>query len=179
MKNLDHIGKNIVDAIVAGADKWEAENPDYVITQNVMNILEQSKEDIIKQLLGFTQDYPGGAWKIDRTYDAQPVATQFMLHKATDAINTWFDQIQYNMPIMDWQMEENFKRELKETYELEFKEQLSKRVTELVKVDVDQIMSEIKTLAPQYLDKVKQVQRIINNEYKSGMGAPESSSGGV
>jgi len=163
--------QHILDTIQTAIDNWIEDNPDSKIRMDVHTTLDNSKQEMIVKLLGFTQAYSGAEWdlNVDR-YDnssESPVA-QFIKNNAQMEIEQWFNNLYIADVLSDYSLQEKFKQEYQEYYEEEFRQKMQERVKQEVSQDVTQFLQELQSGPMKLLDMRETLAQLINKGEDSG-----------
>lgn len=129
------------DAIQDAVAKWKAANTPDVIAQETVQKLEEDKEEIILQLLGFEKDNWGdGKYKLDHCNgrSGESAAGDFIRRAQKNAINTWLASVV--LPAMPEHLKEN----LIDAYNKEFQYQLIQQVEGQAATNAAKLVDEFK-----------------------------------
>ena len=116
--------------IQAAYMKWLAQNTPETIQKNCLNILNKSKDDILRALLGFEKDSWGSQeWKVDHCNGraGESAAGDYLRRHQQAAINQWLSQV--DMPKMTPSMKKSMEKEALYMFEKTFRRTLEAKVT--------------------------------------------------
>ena len=116
--------------IQAAYMKWLAKNTPETIQKNCLNILDKSKDDILRALLGFEKDSWGRQeWKVDHCNGraGESAAGDYLRRHQQAVINKWLAQV--DMPEMTTSMKKSMEKEALDMFKREFTRTLEAKVT--------------------------------------------------
>jgi len=117
--------------IQAAYMKWLAQNTPETIQKNCLNILNKSKDDILRALLGFEKDSWGRQeWKVDHCNGraGESAAGDYLRRHQQAAIDQWLSQV--DMPEMTPSMKKSMENEALDMFKREFNRTLKVKVTQ-------------------------------------------------
>lgn len=116
--------------IQAAYMKWLAQNTPETIQENCLNILNKSKDDILRALLGFEKDSWGRQeWKVDHCNgrSGESAAGDYLRRHQQAVIDQWLAQV--NMPKMTPSMKKSMEKEALDLFVRTFRRTLEEKVT--------------------------------------------------
>ena len=115
--------------IQAAYMKWLAKNTPETIQKNCLNILDKSKDDILRALLGFDKDSWGRQeWKLDHCNGraGESAAGDYLRRHQQATIDQWLSQV--DMPKMTSSMKESMEKEALDMFVRTFRRTLEAKV---------------------------------------------------
>ena len=115
--------------IQAAYMKWLAKNTPETIQNNCLNILDKSKDDILRALLGFDKDSWGRQeWKVDHCNGraGESAAGDYLRRHQQAVIDKWLAQV--DMPEMTTSMKKSMEKEALDLFVRTFRRTLEAKV---------------------------------------------------
>ena len=115
--------------IQAAYMKWLAKNTPETIQNNCLNILDKSKDDILRALLGFDKDSWGRQeWKVDHCNGraGESAAGDYLRRHQQAVIDKWLAQV--DMPEMTTSMKKSMEKEALDMFVRTFRRTLEAKV---------------------------------------------------
>ncbi len=116
--------------IQAADMKWLAQNTPENIQKNCLNILDKSKDDILRTLLGFEKDSWGRQeWKVDHCNGraGESAAGDYLRRHQQATIDQWLAQV--DMPKMTPSIKKSMEKDALDIFTRTFKRTLEEKVT--------------------------------------------------
>lgn len=116
--------------IQAAYMKWLAKNTPETIQKNCLNILDKSKDDILRALLGFEKDSWGRQeWKVDHCNGraGKSAAGDYLRRHQQATIDQWLSQV--DMPKMTASMKKSMEKEALDMFTKTFRRTLEVKIT--------------------------------------------------
>jgi len=132
----------VKEKVEKAAQKWIEENlSDESIEYYVEHTLNNQRDEIFCQLLGFERDQWDKKWRISNTYNH--AAGNFIRVKAGEAINKWLEENIGSLPKLDKNAIASLKKNYRETYKNVLKSRLEDMVESEATEDVDRVLNQI------------------------------------
>ena len=136
----------VKEKVEKAAQKWIEENlSDESIEDYVETTLNNQRDEIFCQLLGFERDRWDKKWKINNCNGTRDnfAAGNFIREKAGEAINKWLEENIENLPKLDKNAIASLKKNYRETYKSVLKSRLEYMAESEAKGDVDRVLNQI------------------------------------
>lgn len=136
----------VKEKVEKAAQKWIEENlSDESIEDYVETTLNNQRDEIFCQLLGFEIDHWDKKWKINNCNGDRDkfAAGNFIREKAGEAINKWLEENIENLPKLDKNAIASLKKNYRETYKSVLKSRLEYMAESEAKGDVDRVLNQI------------------------------------
>lgn len=136
----------VKEKVEKAAQKWIEENlSDESIEDYVETTLNNQRDEIFAQLLGFERDRWDKKWRINSWNGNRDnhAAGNFIREKAGEAINKWLEENVGNLPKLDKNAIASLKKNYRETYKSVLKSRLEYMAESEAKGDVDQVINQI------------------------------------
>lgn len=137
---LTEVVSKINQAVNQGLNNWEKNNTDTKIAEDIEALLNKSKLEIVRKLLGFEQNY-SNRWELSNKENGSAIS-QALGTRLKPIIDSWLDKIE--APRLTKSMEESLKREFEERLKwkvrrnlLDYADNCAKEITEKVKKDLE------------------------------------------
>lgn len=132
----------VKEKVEKAAQKWIEENlSDESIECYVERTLNNQRDEIFCQLLGFERDQWDKKWRISNTYNH--AAGNFIRVKAGEAINKWLEENIGSLPKLDKNAIASLKKNYRETYKNVLKSRLEDMAESEATEDVDRVLNQI------------------------------------
>lgn len=136
----------VKEKVEKAAQKWIEENlSDESIEYYVEHTLNNQRDEIFCQLLGFEIDHWDKKWKINSCNGDRDkfAAGNFIREKAGEAINKWLEENVGNLPKLDKNAIASLKKNYRETYKSVLKSRLENMAESEARDDVDRVLNQI------------------------------------
>ena len=152
----------LLDCVQEAIDTWVNNNPENTIKAEVTQTLDNSKDEIVRKLLGFTDK--SGLWEIDHFNGryGESAAGDYLKRVSGDVIKQWFNTIV--MPYPDYNLQEELKRQFQEEYKLQFQSKMKTKVQSLIEADLVTLLQDIKIHPDQVIAARKTLQDLLANQ---------------
>lgn len=159
MSTLSSPVDGLLDDIAKAMEAWAVDQRAN-IGRNVKRRLDEHRDKVLMQLLGFEKDsWAGDQWKIDHCNGRSgnsPIG-DFLKTQQEATIQEWLSQIP--LPTMTPAMKTSFSKELRDEYKRQISYQLRECATAQAERDLAELMQEV--LSPTLLEKMKRTHALI------------------
>jgi len=138
--------ESIKQKVEKAAQKWLSINmSDEAIESYVDRVLNQQRDNIFAQALGFEIDHWDHKWRINSTNGnmSRSAAGQFIKEKAGIAVNNWLEENAGNLPKLDKNAVESLRKTYKEIYKNILRDQIVQLAEDDADKEVDQILDKL------------------------------------
>lgn len=136
----------VKEKVEKATQKWIEENlSDESIEDYVETTLNNQRDEIFAQLLGFEIDHWDKKWKINNCNGDRDkfAAGNFIREKAGEAINKWLEENVGSLPKLDKNAIASLKKNYRETYKGALKSRLEYMAESEARDDIDRVLNQI------------------------------------
>lgn len=148
----------VFSRMVQAMDEWEREHTPEKMQKDVHALLNQSRDEIVRKLLGFNQSY-GGKWELDHCNGraGNSPAGEYLYNTLKPIINSWLGQVE--MPTMTAQL----RTKLESTMRQQFEDTLMRHAREAAQNEAHAVLKELRTelVKTDILAKFRATQQLI------------------
>lgn len=129
------------DVVVEAIEKWKKRNPEKKIQARVFEILNEARDSLVLQLIGFRKAWSGGGYEIDRSR-LKTTVSKLVEATVQDSVKDWIEGNITKLPQMTQELIEGYKEGYKEIYAMELEAALRKQAKERAWADAGDFLEQ-------------------------------------